>query len=108
MSTRQQNGQEGKSLFTDVRRKHEGNERKQWQDIAIKDGIRTMMLLRQGSIRGTVKLEDGTPVSQVRIGVRYHDGCRHTGDSPKIASHLANTSFVCRALIIASAMSIGT
>ena len=51
-----------------------GTATSQWKEIEIKDGLPTLTLPRQGSILGTIKLEDGTPVSGVQIGVRWHNG----------------------------------
>ena len=39
-----------------------GNARPQWSSMEIKDGVRTVVLPRQATVRGIVKLEDGTPV----------------------------------------------
>ena len=59
---------------SDGTKRYYGSARNQWEKMDIRDGLPTLTLPRQGSVRGTVKLEDGTPVPNVRICIRWHNG----------------------------------
>ncbi len=51
-----------------------GRASKEWKDIATKSGFPTMVLPRNAAVKGTVKLEDGTPIPDANIGLRWHNG----------------------------------
>ncbi len=73
-STFNAHGPLGGVVQPDGSKRYYGRAKNSWKEIKIEDGLPTLTLPRQGSVKGTVKLEDGTPVSDVYIGVRWHNG----------------------------------
>ncbi len=73
-STFYAHGPSGGVVQSDKSKRYYGSVNSLWKEMKIVDGLPTLTLPRQGSVKGTVKLEDGTPVPDVHISVRWHNG----------------------------------